>query len=134
MVKRRGPLVPSEKLGILLISGGHEHAHYALMLAAGAAAVGREVVIFATNQGCRAMLADWRSMDPDRRDDAIVGRGVAGFAALRDAATELGVRRIVCEAGLRMAGLDDAMLDKGVEIAGIVTFLEATRGGQLLTL
>jgi len=40
-------------LGILLLDGGHERAHYALVMASGAAALGREVVLFATNGGCR---------------------------------------------------------------------------------
>ena len=36
---RRGPFVLSSVLGILLISGGHERAHYAFMMAAGAGAM-----------------------------------------------------------------------------------------------
>jgi len=39
---------PPGTLGILLLSGGHERAHYAFVLATGAAAVGRAVVLFAT--------------------------------------------------------------------------------------
>ena len=42
---------PGPPLGILLISGTHERAHYALVLATGAAATGREAVLFATNEG-----------------------------------------------------------------------------------
>ena len=60
--------------------------------------------------------------------------GVAGLLELRDAAIELGVRLIACEAGLRLAGLVDAPLADGVEIAGVVTFLEAAKDGQLLSL
>jgi peroxiredoxin family protein len=50
--------VPSEPLGILLLSGAHDRAHYAFVLATGAAAIGQRVVIFATNAGCHALLAD----------------------------------------------------------------------------
>ena len=53
-------------LGILLISGGHERAHYALVLATGAAAVGRDVVLFATNAGCRLFEADAARWKPIR--------------------------------------------------------------------
>ena len=122
---------PPETLGILLISGGHERAHYAFVLAAGGAAVGRNVVLFATNEGCRALLRD---LDPDARDTAIQAAGVASLAELRGAAVELGVRLLACDAGLRMAALDPAALLPSVEVAGVPTFLSATRRGQILTL
>lgn len=121
----------ADTLGILLISGGHERAHYAFVLAAGAAAVGRAVVLFATNEGCRALLRD---MPPDARDAAVQAAGVAGLEELRDAAAELGVRLLACDAGLRMAGLAPLALLPGVEVAGVPAFLSATRGGQLVTL
>ena len=50
--------MPSDTLGILLISGSYDRAHYAFVLACGAAAVARDVVLFATNDGCHALLAD----------------------------------------------------------------------------
>nr|WP_283949918.1 DsrE/DsrF/DrsH-like family protein [Limobrevibacterium gyesilva] len=118
----------------MLISGTHERAHYAFVLAAGAAAVGRGVVLFATNDGCRALLADWSALADPGRDAAVRAHGVAGLGELRDAAAELGVRLIACEAGLRMAGLDGTTLAPGVEIAGITTFLEAAKGGQIVSL
>jgi peroxiredoxin family protein len=131
------PPVPSEPhatapLGILLISGGHERAHYAFMLATGAAALGRRVVLFATNEGCRALLPDAFAADP--REATAEGQGVATLAELAGYAGELGIRRIACEAGLRMAGLASTKLAPGVETAGIATFLEATAGGQVITL
>jgi peroxiredoxin family protein len=126
--------VPSEPLGILLISGSHERAHYAFVLASGAAALGRPVVLFATNAGCRALLADWSTLEDPGRDAAVRARGVAGLGELREAAKELGVRMIACEAGLRMVGLEGAALAAGTEVAGVITFLEAARGGQVVTL
>ena len=118
-----------DRLGILLISGGHERAHYAFLLATAAAAVGRAVTLFATNEGCRALLAA-----APEGDDRLREAGVAPLAELRQAAAELGIRRIACEAGLRVAGLEGAALAPGVEVAGAVSFLEATRGGQLLSI
>jgi peroxiredoxin family protein len=126
--------VPSEPLGVLLISGNHERAHYAFVVAAGAAALGRDVVLFATNEGCRALLSDWSSLADAAREEAVVARGVAGLAELRDAATEFGVRMIACEAGLRIAGIDPGTLTASVEVAGVASFLEAVRGGQVITL
>jgi peroxiredoxin family protein len=121
-------------LGILLIAGTHERAQYAFLLAAAAAAVGRRVVLFATNQGCRALREDWSELDDVGRDAVIRRRGVAGLGELRDAARELGVRLIACEAGLTAEAIDPASLQSGVEVAGVATFLEAVGTGQMISL
>lgn len=121
-------------LGILLLSGRHDRAHYAFVLASGAAALGRQVTVFATNAGCRALLADWSELEEAGRDAAIRARGVAGIGELREAAVELGVRLIACEAGLRAEALDAAALLPGVEVAGVATFLQATQSGQIVSL
>ncbi|MBV9784273.1 MAG: DsrE/DsrF/DrsH-like family protein [Acidisphaera sp.] len=120
-------------LGILLLSGAHERAHYAFVLAAGAAALGRPVVLFATNAGCRALLTDWSGLEQAGRDAVLRERGVAGLDELREAAASLGVRLIACEAGLRAEALDAAGLLPGVEVAGVATFLSACAEGQMLT-
>lgn len=121
-------------LGILLLSGCHERAHYTFVMAAGAAALGREVVVFATNRGCHALLADWSGLDDAGREQRIMARGVAGLAELRSACSAMGVRLIACEAGLRSEAIDPAALLPGVEIAGVATFLEAAGRGSLLSL
>jgi peroxiredoxin family protein len=126
--------VPSETLGILLLSGRHDRAHYAFVMATGAAALGRRVILFATNAGCHALLADWSGLEDAGRDGVIRARGVAGLDTLREAAAELPVRLIVCEAGLRAEALEGAPLLAGVEVAGIATFLEAVGGGQFLSI
>jgi peroxiredoxin family protein len=120
-------------LGILLLSGDHDRAHYALVLATGAAAVGREVVLFATNAGCRLFDAA-RPLEADPRESLLEARGVAGIRTLLAAAAELGIRRIACEAGLRAEGLGVASLLPGVEVAGVVTFLSAIGSGQIATI
>ncbi len=146
------PPPPPVPLGILLISGTFERAHYALVVATAAAAIGRPVTLFATNGGCRAFLgpaADgtpgWASLEATgiggpkgalARDAWLRERGVAGFAELLGSAAELGVRLIVCEAGLRAEGLKPEQLDASLngEVAGVVTFLTETESGQILTL
>jgi peroxiredoxin family protein len=120
-------------LGILLLSGDHERAHYALVLATGAAAVGRTVVLFATNAGCRLFQAA-RPLEADPREARLATCGVAGIGVLLEAAEELGIRRIACEAGLRSERLDPASLRPGVEVAGVVTFLAAIGAGQVVSL
>ncbi len=124
----------TEPLGILLISGGHERVHYAFVLAVGAAAIGRPVCIFATNAGCLALAQDWSAMPDAARDRIVREAGVAGLDELREAAAELGVRLLACDAGLRMAGLEAVPLWRGVEVAGVPSFLSATVGGQIVTL
>jgi len=126
--------VPSEALGILLISGTHERAHYAFVMAAGAAALGRSVVLFATNKGCRALLRDWSGLDDAQRDAGVQAKGVAGLEELREAAVELGVRTIACEAGLRAESIDPSGLLPQTQVAGVATFLYAVGRGQIVTL
>jgi peroxiredoxin family protein len=120
-------------LAILLLSGGHERAHYALVLATGAAAIGREVVLFATNAGCR-LFDTTRPLEADPREALLAERGVAGIGTLLAAAADLGIRRIACEAGLRAEAMEPAALTPGVEVAGVVTFLSAVGPGQMISL
>jgi predicted peroxiredoxin len=120
-------------LGILLRSGGHDAAHYALVVATGAAAIGRPVVLFATNAGCHLLLRDTPLL-ADPREALLTSRGVATLATLLEAAHELGIRPLACEAGLRAEAIPAEALAEGVETAGIVTFLAAVGPGQMLAL
>jgi peroxiredoxin family protein len=130
----RGRPVPSEPLGILLLSGAHDRAHYAFVLASGAAALGRQVVLFATNAGCHALFADWSGLSEAGRDERVRGAGIAGLAELREASREMGVRLLVCEAGLRAEGLVASGLLESVEVAGVATFLGAVGSGQIVAI
>jgi uncharacterized protein len=121
-------------LSVLLISGSHDRAHYAFVIAAGAAALGRRVQIFATNAGCRALLQEWSCLEDAPRDAVVQGRGVAGLPELREACIELGVRLLVCEAGLRAEAIDPSGLMAGVEVAGVAQFLADAGEGQIMTL
>ena len=147
MSARRAPSVPSEvpsgvpsevplgkRLGVLLLSGAHDRAHYAFVVASGAAALGRAVTLFVTNAGCHALFQDWSGLAAPDRDARVMASGVAGLADLREACVELGVRLIACEAGLRAEGLDAARLLPQVEVAGIATFLSAVGDGQIVTI
>lgn len=120
-------------LGLLLISGGHERAHYALMLATAAAALGRPVTLFATNGGCRLLMKS-APLERDAREAALGRAGVATIATLMEAARALEIRCIACDAGLRAEGLENEELAQGTELAGIVTFLGAVGAGQVISL
>lgn len=121
-------------LGVLLLSGSHNRAHYAFVVASGAAALGRQVVLFATNEGCRALCRDWSCLSDAERDGRIQASGVAGLDTLRDACLEMDVRMIACEAGLRAEAMDPSLLLPQVEVAGIATFLSAVGTGQIITI
>lgn len=123
--------IMADRLGILLISGGHERAHYAFMLASAAAAIGRSVVVFATNEGCRALLADLSGFAA--AEASLLARGLASLAELREACVELGVTLMACEAGMRVAGLEGGLCG-GATVSGLVTFLTQTGSGQIITL
>jgi peroxiredoxin family protein len=119
---------------VLLLSGSHDRAHYAFVLASGAAALGRAVVVFATNRGCLGLASDWSALDDAARDRRVRDAGVAGLEELREASIELGVRLIACEAGLRSEAIDPGALLPAVEVAGVATFLGAVGSGQIITL
>ncbi len=123
-----------DRLGILLISGTHERAHYAFVLATGAAAIGRAVTLFATNDGCRALLRDWSSLEDASRDARVRERGVAGLDELRDAAVELGVRLLACDSGLLMAEVDATALMPEAEGTGVPAFLAGVGSGSIISL
>jgi peroxiredoxin family protein len=127
--------VPSDAaFGVLLLSGSHDRAHYAFVVASGAAALGRTVVLFATNQGCLALCRDWTGLADADRDARIQANGVAGLDTLRDACLQMGVRMIACEAGLRAEAVDASRLLPGVEVAGIATFLSTVGSGKIITI
>jgi uncharacterized protein len=135
MAPRTDRPVPSDPpLGVLLMSGSHDRAHYAFVVASGAAALGREVILFATNQGCLALCRDWSALSDAGRDARIQACGVAGLDTLRDACAEMDVRMIACEAGLRAESLEASLLLPNVEVAGIATFLSAVGAGQIITI
>ena len=128
------PATSPATLGVMLVSGRHDRAHYAFVVATGAAALGRRVTVFATNAGCRALMTDWSGLEEAGRDARVRAAGVAGLGELRDAAGELGVALMVCEAGLRAEFLDRDRLMPKVAVAGIASFLAAVGDGQIVTL
>lgn len=123
-----------EPLGIMLLSDDYGRVHHAYVLATGAAALGRRVVLFATHAGLAALRADWPALAASERDATVRARGVAGLDELRDAAAELDVRLIACEAGLRAEAVERSTLLPGVEVAGIATFLGTVGTGQIVSL
>ena len=126
--------MPAEPLGILLISGVHQRMHAGFSLAAAAAALGRPVILFATGDGCRALMRAWPSRPETEADLIMQTRGVAGLQTLREALIDLGCRLWVCEAGLKALALDSSALLPQAQVAGLATFLAELGAGQIVSI
>lgn len=126
----------AQPLGLVVLAGDHARVHTALMTAAAAAAVERPVVLFVTMDALPLLLAGegWRALRDAGRDDLLRERGVAGLKELVDACAATGVAFMACEAGLKARGIEAGALrgDLAIEIAGLVTFLAAAGGGQIV--
>ena len=140
---------PPDKLSIVVQSGAFDRVHYALVLAAAAAAINMPVTLFFTMWACRALAKPatdgtpgWHAMsvsEPGLSARALearfVERGVGTMEELLQACGDMGVRFLVCDAGLLGAGLlaEELRDDLPIEIAGAVTFLrDASASGSTL--
>jgi peroxiredoxin family protein len=140
---------PPDKLSVIVYSGAYDRIHYALVLAAAAAAIGRQVTLFFTMGACKALMragADgkpaWRKLPLSegkgkggKRDDGYGKSGVATFEELLASCVQFGVTFMVCEMGLRALGLEGKPLRDDVPITqgGIVSFLnDASKDGAVL--
>lgn len=144
VVRSMPDTAPPDKLSIVVASGVFEKVHYALVMAAGAAAIGTPVTLFFTMGACQALVADegWRQLPSERmnesaagRDNDFAARGVATMSELLESCAELGVTFMVCEMGLRAEGLEDTQLMENASITrtGVVTFLtDASKDGALV--
>jgi len=120
-------MADKKTLAIIIQSGAFDRVHYALVIAAAAAAIERPVRLFFTMDACRSLrpadhLGDWPAPEKD-----LSNKGLATFEELITAANELGVAISVCEMGLKAADLAPADLraDIAIVVTGVVTFLNA---------
>lgn len=133
------PAGPHPPLCLIVLDGGYDRIHYALVLASAAAAIDRPVTLFFSGRALVALTpGGWRRLERDPKvQDAYLGsRNLATFETLLDACRDLGVRFVACEMGLRAMdiGADDLAPELAVEIAGAVTALNAAAGGQMTVL
>ncbi len=140
-----------DKLSIVVFSGHFDRVHYALIMAAAAAAINRPVTLFFTMGACRALVSAGESGEPPWRamplsegggsggelDDEFKAKGIAGFEELLSSCVELGVRFMACETGLRALGLERGDLGPDIPIdeGGVVGFLtDASRHGAVIVI
>ncbi|MDH5188670.1 MAG: DsrE family protein [Rhodospirillaceae bacterium] len=134
-----------EKLSLIVHSADVSKIHYALVMAAGAAAMGKPVTLFFT-MGASKVLAKadplaWHNMPAEgyanglQMDNSFKQRGVADFETLFQACIELKVCFMVCEMGLIAVEIEKSNLrdDANIEITGVVTFLhDASKDGSII--
>ncbi len=134
---------PPDKLSIVVFSGDFERVHYALAMAAAAAAVDRPTTLFFTMESIHALAPrredgrhGWTALPgAAEREAEFAARGVGGFEELFEACVSLDVRIMVCDMGLRAMGLtrDSLRQDFKYHSGGIVTFLnDASADGAML--
>lgn len=137
-----------DKLSLVVFSGDYDRLHYALAMASAAIAVNKPVTLFFTMEGLRGLAragADgapgWHALrcadgtPAAERDADYAKRGVATFEEMLTACVQLGVDFMVCEMGLRAAGLVRGDLREDVPLGegGIVSFLaDASADGAMI--
>ena len=113
-------------LAMVIQSGAVDRVHYALLFAAGAAAMGRDVTLFFTMAGCNvfegvgALLPAEDGTSAADYDAALAAKGIAGFDELWESLEALETRLQACDTGLLAAGVT---APEGVAVTGVVGFL-----------
>ena len=138
-----------DKISIIIYDHHFDKVHYALVMAAAAAAIGKPVTLFFTMGASLALLEvepnaspGWAKMplsDEEgtglERDHSYKDKGVAQFEELLQACSTLGIKFMVCEMGLQAKNIKNNPLrkDLSIEISGVVTFLnDASSNGITL--
>lgn len=131
-----------DKLSLVIYSGDFDKVHYALAMASAAVAVNVPATLFFTMEAIRALkkpggtgAPGWHALtagdgrDARDVDEEFGNRGVARFGELLEACRDLGATFMVCEMGLRAAGLEMSDLREDIEYmqGGLVTFLNDAR-------
>jgi peroxiredoxin family protein len=123
-----------------VLSSAYERVHYALAMAAAAAALDRPVILFFTQGAVRAVAGTaerpgWHALtiadatlggsDAASMDRAFRSRGGAGIEELLSACTELGIELLVCSLGMRVAEIAKSGLrpDLGLRETGLAELL-----------
>ena len=116
----------SAPLALVVQSGAVDRVHYALLFAAGALAMGRDVTLFFTMAGCKAfegvgaLLPAEDGTSAAAYDSALQAKGIAGFDELWESLEALEAVFQACDTGLLAAGVN---APDGVAVTGVVGFL-----------
>jgi peroxiredoxin family protein len=125
------------RLSIVVYPGDFGRVHYALMMAAAAAAIDRPVTLFFTMGAVQALRRPdgWVNLSGAEGDEHLKERQIADFETLLRSAAEMDVRFMICEAGLKAEDMSagDLRDDLDIDVTGLVTFFNQTEAsGQTL--
>lgn len=128
-------------LTIIVQTSALDRAHYALMMAASAAALDAATTVFFGIEGVVALRpAPWDDLQTAAGEDgaAFLDRlEVAGVAHPEDLISvlgELGARVAVCDSGLAVAQMDfaDLRTDLEIEVTGLADILASAEDGRIV--
>ena len=139
----------SKPLSIIVYDHHFDKIHYALVMAAAAAAIGQPTTLFFTMGACNALFCDdeegnaaWSKMPLSdskktgrERDDSYRRKGIATFEELINACITFKTKFMICEMGLKAKQLENLVLRKDLKIepGGAVTFLKkASKNSSIL--
>lgn len=116
-------------LTIIVADTSIDRFRAALSIASAHAALGGEALLFL--QGVAVRLAQSRLADDD---DRYVAAGQGTLAGLFGTALDLGVRVILCQSGMQMAGMTAEGCDPRVEQGGLVSIMQTLGDARLLAM
>lgn len=141
-------MVSQRSISIIVYSNEFGRIHYALSTAAAALATNIPVTLMFTMDAITAVTIDpygnpqWKGLttsdtntNAETQDEINKQRGLAGFEELLEACTSMGADFLVCEMGLKAAGIQEKQLRTDVVFTpgGLVSFLNsAQENGQIL--
>lgn len=121
-----------EKLSLIIQSGDFDRVHYALVLASAALATGKAVTLFFTMDGTRALVPGFADVP---QETMLAQKNLATFEELIAACAEMEATFMVCEMGMRAAGVGRGQFRRDIKISegSAVSFIaDASADGAML--
>ena len=121
-----------DKLSLIIQSGDFDRAHYALVMASAALATGKAVTLFFTMEGTRALVSGFADVP---QETMLAQKNLATFEELIAACADMDATFMVCEMGMRAAGVGRGQFRPDIEITegSVVSFIaDASADGAML--
>ena len=123
---------PPDKLSLIIQSGEFNRVHYGLVMASAALATGKDVTLFFTMDGTRAITLGFADGPQEKM---LAQKGLATFEELLIACAEMDATFMVCEMGMRATAGSRGQLRTDIKITegSAVSFLaDASANGAIL--
>jgi len=123
---------PPDKLSLIIQSGEFNRVHYGLVMASAALATGKDVTLFFTMDGTRAITPGFADGPQDKM---LAQKDLATFEELLTACAEMDATFMVCEMGMRATAVGRGQLRTDIKITegSAVSFLaDASANGAIL--